>query len=113
MSTRSEQFRDAGLTETLHDEANNMKDLKKEETATCRGCGKALIGKPYYMGGGAYIPGTMERCKVNFYGGYVCSSACDKNASLELERTMPGHTQSQSSLSTMAHTHWQNNWKNK
>lgn len=30
MSTRSEQFRDAGLTETLHDEANAAQVLRDE-----------------------------------------------------------------------------------
>lgn len=79
--------------------------------AVCRGCGKLLNGKPYYMGESAYDPITKERCKVNFYGGFVCSSVCDKEASLELERTMPGHTASQSSLSSSAHNHWVNNWK--
>lgn len=84
---------------------------KTDEVATCRGCGRELIGKPYYMGGGAYMPKTMEPCKVNFYGGYVCSPACDKNASLELERTMPGHTSSQSSLSCQALRDWKKNWE--
>jgi hypothetical protein len=83
--------------------------MSNEEKATCRGCGKELIGKPYFMGGGAYMPKTMEPVKVNFYGGYVCSENCDRNASLELERTMPGHTARQSSLSTMAHEHLKKN----
>lgn len=83
------------------------------EKAVCRGCGKELIGNPYYMGGHAYMPKTMERCKVNFYGGFVCSSACDKNASLELERTMPGHNQRQMHLSCGSHAHWIKNWGNK
>lgn len=85
--------------------------MSNNELATCRCCGKVLKGKPYYTGHPAYHPETNDRCKVNFYGGFVCSSTCDRNASLELERTMPGHTQSQSTLSTMAHTHWQQNWK--
>ena len=64
-----------------------------EEKATCRNCGKELIGKPYYMGGGAYIKkrGVLEAVPVNHYGGYVCSYACDYKASLELEQSMPGH----------------------
>lgn len=85
--------------------------MSTEEKATCRGCGRELIGKPYYMGGNAYHPVTKELCKVNFYGGFVCGSACDWNASLELERTMPGHTHSQSSLSTFAKSHYDKNWK--
>jgi ribosomal protein L34E len=86
---------------------------KNEEVAVCRGCGKHLKGKPYYMGGEAYDPKTNERCKVNHYGGFVCSESCDRNASLELERTMPGHTASQSSLSTFALEHHKKNWSNK
>lgn len=82
-----------------------------EEVATCRGCGKILNGKPYYMGGQAYHPKTNERCKVNFYGGFVCSQECDKQASLELERTMPGHTANQSSLSCQALADWKKNWE--
>lgn len=83
----------------------------KVETATCRGCGKILKGDPYYKGGNAYHPTTNERCKVNFYGGFVCSKSCDMTASLELERTMPGHTGSQSSLSSPAFAHFKNNWE--
>ncbi len=44
----------------------------EQETAICRGCGKILNGKPYYMGGDAYDPVTKERARVNFYGGFVC-----------------------------------------
>lgn len=84
--------------------------MSNEEVATCRGCKKILKGKPYYMGHPAYHPDTNERCKVNFYGGFVCCENCDRQASLELERSMPGHTQSQSSLSTMSESHLKQNW---
>lgn len=87
-----------------------MQTEEQKEVAVCRGCGKHLIGEPYYKGAGAYLPRTMEAAKVNFYGGYVCSERCDFNASLELERTMPGHTASQSSLSSPAHNHYKKNW---
>jgi hypothetical protein len=83
---------------------------QNEEKATCRGCGKVLKGKPYYMGGGAYDLKTGVQCKVNFYGGYVCSKDCDISASLELERTMPGHSYSQTSLSSSALRSLKNNW---
>jgi hypothetical protein len=86
-------------------------EAKKEEVAICRGCGKPLIGKPYYMGGHAYIPGTMERAKVNFYGGFVCSKTCDINAALELERSMPGHGASQKSPLGATMRHINSNWK--
>ena len=88
-----------------------MSNNELEEKATCRGCKKELIGNPYYMGGGAYHPKTKERCKVNFYGGYVCSPECDRRSSLELERTMPGHTANQSSLSCQALANWKKNWQ--
>lgn len=76
------------------------------EKATCRCCGKALIGKPYYMGGHAYIPKTMELVKVNFYGGFVCSKICDEQASLDLERTMPGHSPTKRNISMPAQQHF-------
>jgi hypothetical protein len=52
-----------------------------------------LRGKPYYMGGSAYLP--LEegggRALVNHYGGFVCSEGCDYRAALQLEQDMPGH----------------------
>lgn len=81
------------------------------EPAKCRGCGRVLIGKPYYMGGPAFIPGPKhEQAKVNHYGGYVCSEACDRRASLELEQSMPGHHWSQSRLSVFAADSLRQNW---
>lgn len=85
--------------------------IPPEATAVCRGCGKQLKGKPYYMGGSAYHPVTNERCPANYYGGFVCSENCDYNASLELERSMPGHGPSQKSLGQSAANHLRNNWK--
>jgi hypothetical protein len=82
------------------------------DTAVCRGCRRVLSGKPYHMGGDAYVPGPkLERAKVNFYGGYVCSPDCDRRASLELERTMPGHSWDQARLSGPAATHFERNWR--
>jgi hypothetical protein len=78
--------------------------------AVCRGCGKELKGKPYYMGGSAYDPKTGEQCKGNYYGGFVCSESCDRNASLEIERTMPGHNYNQSRLSSYASMSIKTNW---
>ncbi len=60
------------------------------EVATCRGCGKQLRGEPYYKGKPAYLD-NGERAKVCFYGGFVCSEACDYRACSDLESTMPGH----------------------
>lgn len=82
-----------------------------DEVATCRNCGKVLVGKPYFMGGSAYLPGPrMERAPVNFYGGYVCSYDCDLRASLSLERTMPGHGMTQQSIGTLARESLRRNW---
>ncbi len=58
--------------------------------ATCRGCGIGLNGTPYHLGGVARHPVTREDCRVNHYGGWVCSEDCDRRASIEHERTMPG-----------------------
>jgi hypothetical protein len=80
-------------------------------SATCRGCGRTLVGKPYYMGGSAYVPGhKLEPARVNFYGGFVCSEDCDRSASLELERTMPGHGWDQARLTGPAADHLRRNW---
>lgn len=62
----------------------------KDEVATCRGCGRVLRGKPYYMGGDAYIPETGQLAKVNHYGGFVCSPGCDYRASVRQHDSMPG-----------------------
>lgn len=70
--------------------------------AECRGCKLRLRGRSYCYGGDAYHPRTGERAKVNFYGGFVCSRECDYRASLELERTMPGHGYEQRILSGSA-----------
>jgi len=71
-----------------------MSEVRSEEYATCRGCGMQLDGKPYYMGGRAYVPeapGQKRReAKVNHYGGFVCSHACDYRASVRQVQSMPG-----------------------
>ncbi len=62
------------------------------EVAECCNCGRKLKGLPYYMGKGyATHPVTGKDCKVNYYGGFVCSRSCDYRASLSLEQSMPGH----------------------
>lgn len=88
-----------------------MGTIETEESATCRGCGRVLIGKPYYMGGPAYVPGPKrEAAKVNFYGGFVCSENCDRRASLALEQTMPGHG-GQQRLGQLAQASLTANWR--
>ena len=47
-------------------------------------------GKPYYLGGSAYDPETGEECRINHYGGYVCSENCDATVCLKVLRSMPG-----------------------
>lgn len=87
--------------------------MSNTETAACRGCGKELNGPPYYKGRLAgqlvYDPVTKQEAKINYYGGYVCSEACDYNASLELERSMPGHI-GQKRVGQEAERHIRNNW---
>lgn len=77
-----------------------------EETQNCRGCGKLLIGKYPY----AYDPKTKKDAKWNYYGGFVCSEACDVRASLELEQSMPGHGSSQKYISQAAKAKVKSNW---
>lgn len=67
-----------------------MTTLTEDERAECRNCGMLLRGKPYYMGGSAYHPLTGEQCKVNHYGGFVCSPGCDYRASVKQVSSMPG-----------------------
>jgi hypothetical protein len=62
-----------------------------EESAECRGCKMRLDGKPYYMGGNARDPVTNKLCKINYYGGYVCSEDCYRRSCAEQEDSMPGH----------------------
>jgi hypothetical protein len=81
-----------------------------DENAVCRGCGVVLKGKPYWRGGNAYHPRTGEKCKINHYGGYVCSRSCDFRSSLELERSMPGHSDNQRELSCYAEQSFKRNW---
>ncbi|WP_215754239.1 hypothetical protein [Acetobacter sp. P5B1] len=80
------------------------------QTAECRWCGMRLQGKPYFMGGNAYHPRTGERAKINHYGGFVCSKACDRRSSLDLERSMPGHGANQQKLSCYAEAALKRNW---
>lgn len=82
------------------------------EKATCRYCKKELVGKSYHTGNMyAYDPKTREPAKINYYGGFVCSLQCDFNASLELERSMPGHGSGQKTLGCGSGPHHINNWK--
>lgn len=81
-----------------------------DTNAVCRGCGKVLRGKPYGFGGSAFDPETGKEAKRNHYGGYVCSRQCDFNASLELERSMPGHGASQKTLGCYAQRKLELNW---
>lgn len=62
-----------------------------DEHPICKVCGLRLEVKPYHVGGSAYYnPFTGERCRMNHYGGYVCSEGCDRRASVEVESSMPG-----------------------
>jgi hypothetical protein len=82
-----------------------------QETAVCRGCGRQLKGKPYYMGGSAYVPSTGKQAKVCHYGGFVCSYTCDTRACRDLESSMPGHSFDQiARLSCYAQDRVKSNW---
>jgi len=79
------------------------------ESPKCRNCGLVLKGKPYHLGSLAYHPVTGERCKSNYYGGWVCSKDCDYRASVELEKSMPGGMPF-IRLSSSAEQHHRGNW---
>lgn len=85
---------------------------EEREPATCRHCRMKLDGVDYMFGGRARHPRTKEQVPSNYYGGYVCSSRCDYQASLELEQSMPGHGCQQKSLSpaSEAYRHYRANW---
>lgn len=86
-----------------------------KDDASCRGCGRVLIGRNYCFGGRAYVP-RADGChgieaKVNYYGGFVCSRSCDYRSSLELEESMPGHAGQRSlSPNSPAMRHIELNW---
>lgn len=63
---------------------NNQVVQKKVE---CRGCGKQLISRSYDH---PYDPETGESARTNFFGGFVCSRACDVQACLSMQSSMPG-----------------------
>jgi hypothetical protein len=62
-------------------------------------------------GGAAFDLETGKRAKVNHYGGFVCSYRCDREASLSLERSMPGHGSRQTSIGPSAAKSLRNNWQ--
>jgi hypothetical protein len=78
------------------------KSIKKP--ASCRGCNQPMKGDDYMYGNNIY------NHKVNHYGGYVCSYDCDKRASLELERSMPGHSWNDTRLGCYSQRSLDNNW---
>lgn len=81
-----------------------------DNTSVCRGCGKKLNGNGS-PGNGVYDPKTKQDAKWNYYGGWVCSERCDYNASLELERSMPGHTGQKSlSIGSYSYNSVKSNW---
>lgn len=65
-----------------------------EKNAECRGCGRKMLGEPYYTGKGAWITQSKRygliRAPSCHYGGYVCSERCDRRACGDLEGSMPG-----------------------
>ena len=62
-----------------------------KQTAVCRGCGLRLLGKPYRFGGAAYHPQTNEQCVVSYWGGFVCSDACERGPNATGMREMELH----------------------
>lgn len=80
--------------------------MKMSDTAKCRGCGMTLNGKPYHLGGPfARHPKTGEVCRVNYYGGYVCSESCDQKVISHMEVSIDAHND--------PFGYYQNKWKRK
>lgn len=84
-----------------------------KEQARCRGCGMNLDGDAYMYGGRAYHAVTKKRVPDNLYGGFVCSKSCDYEASLEIERSMPGHGLQQKCVSIDTERHIEKTWNQK
>ena len=93
-------------------------DRAARERATCRDCGRELDGDAYCYGGRAFVPrapgshAPSKEAKINYYGGFVCSEACDYRASLSLEQSMPGHGYQQQRLGSDAQRSLERNWRN-
>jgi len=80
------------------------------ERAKCRGCGKQLVGEPYFKGKAAYDPETKERARINFYGGFVCSRSCDVQVCLDMSSSMPGAGHAEH-LNSLEREQVEINWK--
>lgn len=80
----------------------------ERETTECRGCGTILNGKPYWKGYSyVYHPITKQQAKSNYYGGYVCSYACDYSVCLEMQNSMPGGGY----IENLVHPEYLRNWE--
>ena len=63
-----------------------------EQTAECRNCGMKLVGEPFHLAKNiARHPKTGDQCKINYYGGYVCSESCDRAATRKQDRSIDEH----------------------
>lgn len=73
----------------------------------CRNCRKEIHESHTAY---AYDPVTKKPAKWNFYGGWVCSEQCDKQACLDMESSFPGAGRA-TSLSSCAKQQVDKNWK--
>ena len=55
-----------------------------DDKAHCRGCRRELRGSPYYTGKPAYHPETGTRALAHYFGGWVCSAACERRVFREM-----------------------------
>lgn len=85
-----------------------MSDLPNN--AECRGCRKPL--RKSDSGGYCYDQKTGKEAIWGHYGGWACSRDCEFRASLELERSMPGHNATQTRLSCYAAEALRKHWGN-
>jgi hypothetical protein len=88
-----------------------MEGINSEET-NCRYCGRSIIEKTNGAHRYAYIGNSKELAKWNYYGGWVCTQYCDRNACLEMESSFPGAgraTTLSSGAASQVKINWQEN----
>ena len=50
-----------------------------------------LKGEPYHKGGRAYHPDGSGQCNVSYWGGFVCSDQCERDADQRMKRSIDEH----------------------
>lgn len=72
----------------------------------CRNCRTPITEKSNTY---AIVDSTKKEAKQNFYGGWVCSPQCDRQACLDLKSDMPGAGRA-TSLNSSEEKKMRSNW---